>query len=766
MKLRKIILSLVIAWFSMPFEALLARNVLPILDTRVYVDRTSQLSVQNLMASDNLFEPFPESSLVFETETSVPWVRFEIGPTDTSSDWMLIFNDNSARRIDLYAISNGKVDQSWVDGPELPLRQRTTRSGKIAFPIRREAGKSQIYYARMESIGLTKVSADLEPMGEFQVDQNKRFLALGIYYGIVIALFLYNLFLYIATRDKSLLAYIIFIFACSIVLFTLDGQSDLYLHNGLFLWWDWIDPLANFAVVTAILFTRTFLQTRKYFRKLDTVLLTLCGLFIAATGGRFLYAPLSGYITDGTSFATGCILMFTGVYAMTKGVRQARFYILGWLVLIVFLMLWLGKNYGLVPINFVTDNGLHFGCALEMILMSLALADRINLLQDEKRSAEQQGRESAAVAKTMQMIAHDIRKPFTLINMHLDEISRKSFLHSSPVNLEIRKAVDKASGMFKDVLDISRDSQLECREVSVEDIIRDALLDVLPRFEDRKIEFQFDLNHKSNLSADSSKAIRIFTNIIENAIQALGHQGTIWIKSRSLKGFVEFSIGNDGPPIAEEVLPRIFEEFYTSGKGSGTGLGLAICKKIVHAHGTSIRAETRTDKTEFIFALPQGRLDADDAGWIVDGPLAKVLENIRRNISPPEKPLQVRLGGADRLIILVEDSVFIRDHWRKNVENLIAFSCPREFWKAVNADPALLTRVFCVVTDYIFENDVTTGAEFAEQVSERFDLPIILSTNAEIERSSLPKAVAALVDKTPLSIASIESLISFDARNL
>lgn len=108
---------------------------------------------------------------------------------------------------------------------------------------------------------------------------------------------------------------------------------------------------------------------------------------------------------------------------------------------------------------------------------------------------------------------------------------------------------------------------------------------------------------------DSLKIVRVLSNILSNASEAMNRKGKIWIHSKDVvvknTPFVELCVGNNGSYIEPENIQNLFEAFYTKNKSGGTGLGLAIAKKIIQSHGGNIRCESSKDLgVEFYFTLP------------------------------------------------------------------------------------------------------------------------------------------------------------------
>ncbi|MCX7595019.1 MAG: ATP-binding protein [Fischerella sp.] len=116
-------------------------------------------------------------------------------------------------------------------------------------------------------------------------------------------------------------------------------------------------------------------------------------------------------------------------------------------------------------------------------------------------------------------------------------------------------------------------------------------------------EYALDL---PRLPAHGSELNQVWTNLIDNAIDALGEEGTIWVRTSSEKDYVMVEIADNGPGIPAEIQSRIFEPFFTTKQvGLGTGLGLEIAHRIVvNQHGGDIRCFSRPGDTRFQVRLP------------------------------------------------------------------------------------------------------------------------------------------------------------------
>ena len=240
----------------------------------------------------------------------------------------------------------------------------------------------------------------------------------------------------------------------------------------------------------------------------------------------------------------------------------------------------------------------------------------------------------AAVAGMTQMLAHDVRKPFSILKMGLtmlgnakDPAGVKRVL--SRLVPEIDKAVSSVDGLISDVMEVgSTSSQLIQEPASPEAIIEATLDETFRIYPKSKIAIAYDLGHRDMVNVHVQKVRRVFSNIVGNAVQAMKCEGAMWFKTREYDGWTEFRIGNSGSSIPPESLPKLFDAFFTSGKKGGTGLGLAIAQKVVQAHGGKIWCES--DRTP---AYPEGMVEFCFTLPVAMGHRCKTTDNLPANSS-------------------------------------------------------------------------------------------------------------------------------------
>jgi len=170
---------------------------------------------------------------------------------------------------------------------------------------------------------------------------------------------------------------------------------------------------------------------------------------------------------------------------------------------------------------------------------------------------------------------------------------------------DIRIAISRIIQLIKALKTYSRvDNETETYTNIQEDL--ENTLIILHNKTKRAITIEKEFEYLPMVKCYPGRLSQVWTNLIHNSIQAMNGSGVITIRLKNLKNeFMAVEIEDNGPGIADDVLPNIFEPYFTTNaKGEGTGLGLSISKEIVESHNGLIDVKTSTDGTCFIVTIP------------------------------------------------------------------------------------------------------------------------------------------------------------------
>ena len=205
-------------------------------------------------------------------------------------------------------------------------------------------------------------------------------------------------------------------------------------------------------------------------------------------------------------------------------------------------------------------------------------------------------------------IIHDLRNPMSAILSSVEYLDKTAPTDSvRQLSDIIRVSALKMVEMTDELLGFAQGKvNLKPRATSVGRLLELLDQEILNEIRLSSIRVLLSAEKIDNLTLDESRLTRCFANIIKNAKEALGQEGTITIQIRDLGSLMKVSISDNGPGIPEILRGRIFEPFVTYGKKRGTGLGMAIAKSTIDAHGGRIWLESQTGKgTTFHVEVPK-----------------------------------------------------------------------------------------------------------------------------------------------------------------
>jgi len=240
----------------------------------------------------------------------------------------------------------------------------------------------------------------------------------------------------------------------------------------------------------------------------------------------------------------------------------------------------------------------------------LASLERSQSELNEKTKQLKQARieRLVAVGQAATMVGHDLRNPLMsimgatyLLRQKLDgKLDEKSIETLEIIN----KGVKYSDKIVNDLLDFSREINLELEETTPRLIVQETLAGIeIPG----NVQLSNLAQDTPKIKVDLRKMQRVFTNIIKNAVEAMPQGGKLTIKSQIVDKTLEISFSDTGPGMSSDVLEKLGTPFFTT-KAKGMGLGLAICKRIVEEHGGRILTESTVGNgTTFRIMLPTGQ---------------------------------------------------------------------------------------------------------------------------------------------------------------
>ncbi len=332
------------------------------------------------------FQKYNQDEPSFGGTTDAIWFKFTAGNV-TDKQFFLHIGSAFIDSIALYAVTNNQVREVQLSGDNYVFTNRPLKVNTFLFPLNIKSGEQQEYLLRVKTMQPFFFPLRVGTLDTFMEDTHKLDLIQGIYLGFMLLIFLYNLFLYFSTKENIYLYYVAYVF--SITWF----MSTVYQYVFEFIWPN-LPVINQFAVassgltiLTATLFTREFLHTSRLAprsHKFSIVFICL-GILCFVLVFTPLKIPALMLAQSGIMLMAVYFLV-TGVIVYRKGYNPAKFYLVAWSFLITGFIAAILESLNILPVMYYI-NSMQIGSAIEVTLLSLALADRINIYKKQREEA-------------------------------------------------------------------------------------------------------------------------------------------------------------------------------------------------------------------------------------------------------------------------------------------------------------------------------------------------------------------------------------------
>lgn len=335
------------------------------------------------------FKPAPNMGTNFGFSRSAWWLRLTVSNTDAADRHVMLREDYPLiDYLDLWAPDHDGAWRHTATGDRTVFSTREFAHRDFIFELDLPAQSRRTFYVRGASDGPVDLDLTLYDAHALIGALSREQLAYGVYYGGFLVLVLYNFFIFLIVRDRAFFYYLLY-----------ATSYGLYfaIHNGIafeFLWpdnpaWGNQSLLVTLALslIFGLQFTRTFLDTAGFAARLDKAAVALQALAAFGLAASFFvpYGVLILPLALLTVIVTA-LIMTLGTLGVVKGYAPARYFMTAWGMLLIGVMAYMLKVFGLLPHNVFTQNGFQVGSLMEMVLLSLALASRLRDLRLQSRT--------------------------------------------------------------------------------------------------------------------------------------------------------------------------------------------------------------------------------------------------------------------------------------------------------------------------------------------------------------------------------------------
>ena len=393
-----------------------------------YEDESNELEIADILSnpiSGKLKINSDFTKHQFSTDKTY-WVKVAIQKTPQSNkQWLLEFYDQTIDHITAYIPTDGGFKELKL-GDQAPFGDRVFSHKNFQIPVANQTSGIDTYYFKIKSSQKADVRIAFRSYNRFIYYALNEYFLYGIFYGMILIISLYNGLIYLAIKEVKYLYYVFYLLSVGIFAACVDGIAFQYLWPNHPEWNQPISGLSSYLIVMfALLFSTHFLNLKRRFpsmhRYFQVILLAKTILFL--TGVAFFPALLEIQIYDIIPFF---LILFSSIYVLVKGYSVARLFVIAYGILFLGVALKAMVHTAIIPHSTILYYSLHIAFLMEMLLLTLALGDRVKILKDNRdRALLRSLRQAEANALLKDKVNRELEQR---VNERTEELAKKNQL--------------------------------------------------------------------------------------------------------------------------------------------------------------------------------------------------------------------------------------------------------------------------------------------------------------------------------------------------
>jgi diguanylate cyclase len=339
---------------------------------------------------ESAWQPVARRDASFGYSKHAYWLRFSLhNPADEAIDWVLLIGNPLLDFLDAYGLDGDRVYRA---GDQRPFDERWVTHRQLVLPFSLAAGEERELILRMQTNGSANLSASLMSSEGFNHHEQRMLLLQGLFFGALLVMLIYNLSIFVITRDRNYLWYSLFVACFSFYQFIQLGFALQWLWPQALAWHQLSFPLSSaLATLFGILFTYGVLDLKTGPAAYTWICRTLMAcsvlVIVLAFCAPYTVALIGSFVLVVVCAVFACL--FT-LLRWRDGYQPAKLFALGWSALILASLFSILSGTGIIANSLLTLHAQQIGSLFELVIFSIALGSRIRLAQHAQQRAQEQ----------------------------------------------------------------------------------------------------------------------------------------------------------------------------------------------------------------------------------------------------------------------------------------------------------------------------------------------------------------------------------------
>ncbi|MFL5752737.1 MAG: 7TM diverse intracellular signaling domain-containing protein [Bacteroidia bacterium] len=362
-----------------------------------YEDKTATLTIEQISSH-------PYSGKFVKNTAAIPnynitgsriWERIEIVNRTDKNDWFLESNNASIRVVEFYRKTPAGFEMSRA-GFSTALSDRELYTSRPQFHLDLPKDSLKTFYICISDKVPLQFNFSIGDAKSLIAQTHKLDFLNGAFFGLLFMLVVYNLFIFFSVRDKVFIFYVLYIASNALFISYITGYVS-HMPLALLRFIECHPPIVPLLLgIFSSVFLIVFLDLKNNYKPGYNFVLGVFGLGVVVllldiVGNSAAAIILIQLVGIGLSVMS----LFFGIKVWKKGYKPAKFFLIGWTFYLVGLFMYIAADTGILPFNDLTHNALQIGTAMESILLSLAVGDKISNFKKDKELAQESALDAA-----------------------------------------------------------------------------------------------------------------------------------------------------------------------------------------------------------------------------------------------------------------------------------------------------------------------------------------------------------------------------------
>ncbi len=358
-----------------------------------YEDRSGTLTANAARElSGKEWSHLPGNIANFGFSESVYWFSFDIQNLSSRAIDLYVHIDYSLLdSIEFYTYADGLLSEKYIAGDTLAFNERPVDYPTFLFPVELRKDQQKQVFIRVQSKGSVQVPLSIWQKDAFLLDKFSYVFLYGCFLSAILIMSAYNLCLFVFVRERSYLFYTFFTLSIAGIHSSLDGFAYQWFWPNSPAWHQISTvTLISFGCIATVLFTRALLPIPAVGFLQTGIKALLVTTVVSAVITQFLPYRQAAVLNGAITLVTMSGVLFICMAMLKHSPRIARFYTFAWAAYFLGILLKSSSKMGLIPYSAVTEYAGNIGAVAGIIILALALADRINAERRAKEKAQSQ----------------------------------------------------------------------------------------------------------------------------------------------------------------------------------------------------------------------------------------------------------------------------------------------------------------------------------------------------------------------------------------